>query len=512
MRWLRWFGAAVLLAAGTSRNVAQAADEFPVAPGPAAPDMETLGLYEHPAWFRDAKFGIRVLWGPQSIAELGDGYGQRLYIQGSRAYEYHVAHFGHPTKVGYKDVIARWTAEKFDPDTLVARFAGAGARYVVVPGAGEDNVDLWPSSHHRWNSVALGPKRDLVGAWAAAVRAKGLRFGVSEALVSAWQWNVRNSATDQDGPLAGQPYDRADPQFADLYFPPRRRQVEGLEPPPDGWAAAWYARVRELVDLHQPDLVSSHGPPSLGAAHVHLAAHFYNRGIEWRQEPGVYSLQSEGPGDAPVGIYATEEILRGSRAAIASRPWQCLTSLNDWIYDRAAPMRPARAVIHELADVVSKNGNLVLGVPLRGDGSLPDAAGAVLDEIGLWLAINGEAIYGTRPWRESGEGPTETIGGPGGENKTLAYTPEDVRYTAKTWLDDDGKERETLFAIVLGWPGPGEEVFLGALAAVPGARPIGTVRMLGYPEALRVLRDRDGLHILLPREAPNEHAIVFRID
>jgi alpha-L-fucosidase len=383
---------------------------------------------------------------------------------------------------------------------------------VVVPGAGEDNVDLWKSSRHRWNAVDLGPKRDLVAAWATAVRARGLRFGVSEGLSAAWQWNVRNTAADRTGPEAGKPYDRANPEFADLYFPPRQQKAEGLEPPPAGWAEAWYARVRELVDSSQPDLICTLGTGSLGEAHVYLATHFYNRGIEWRGEPGVYSLQSEGPSERPVSAFATEEIVRGSRAAGADRPWQAVTSLNDWIYDRDLAMRPARAIIHELADVVSKNGNLVLGVPLRGDGSLPEKAGAVLDEIGLWLAINGEAIFGTRPWRVAGEGPTETVGGPGGENKTLPYTAEDVRYTVKTWLDDDGIARESLFAIVLGWPGPGEEVFLGALAAGPGARPIGTVKLIGHDDAVRVVRDADALHILLPRQVPNEHALVFRID
>lgn len=445
---------------------------FPYAEGPAAPGLETLELYECPAWFRDAKFGIRTQWGPQSVPELGDGYARDMHIPGRRANRYHAEHFGPPETVGYEAVIARWTAEKFDPAALVDRFAAAGAKYVVALAADRDGFDLWDSSLRENNAVKRGPGRDVVGAWAAAVRAKGLRFGVSE--------------------------HRAGPGAAEA------GAAEGDE------AQVWYGRMRELIDLHRPDLVYTVGPVD-DEARRHLMTHLYNRTIAWHDDlTGVFAARAEDC--AHIARTGVETIPRGSREAIAPQPWQCDTALNDWVYDRAMPMRPAGAIIRQLADVVAKNGNLLLNVPLRADGSLPDDAGAVLDEIGAWLAVNGEAIFNTRPWRIAGEGPTATVGGPDGEKRTLPYTPEDIRYTARTWYDDHDVAHETVYAIVLGWPGPREEVILEAWADKLDPLPIGTVRLLGYDGALRIVRDRVGLHILLPDEAPNEHAIVFRID
>jgi len=251
-----------------------------------------------------------------------------------------------------------------------------------------------------------------------------------------------------------------------------------------------------------------------GEAGRRLIAHYYNRSLEWHDDDAVVCALNSRPADGGEFVpgIAVEDVDRGSRADIGATPWICDTLLNDRVYDRAMPMRPATAVIHQLIDVVSKNGNLLLNVPLRGDGSLPDEAGAVLDEIGAWLEVNGQAIFGTRPWQPFGEGPTETVAGPLGEKQTLPYTSEDIRFTTKAPPPGLEDMRETLYAIVLGWPGPGEEVVIGALAAGPKSRPIATVRLLGHRAALRMVRDRDGLHIQLPAEPPCRHAIVFRID
>jgi len=288
-----------------------------------------------------------------------------------------------------------------------------------------------------------------------------------------------------------------------------------LNPQPStapGGAERWYARIHELADTARPDLLYTIGRPVPDDVNWRLLAHYYNRGLDWHDDlEVVYAARANThPWIAGTGV---ETIERGVTAGIAAAPWQCDTPLNDWIYDREMPMRSATAVIHQLADVVSKNGNLLLNVPLRADGSLPDEAAAVLDEIGAWLEVNGQAIYGTRPWGPFGEGPTETVPGPLGEKQTLPYTPEDVRFTVKAPPPGLGLDmRETLYAIVLGWPGPGEEVVISALATGPKQRPIATVRLLGHRSALRMVRDRDGLHIQLPPDAPCRHAIVFRID
>lgn len=463
---------AMVLTLSLPAAAADDAEDFPMADGPARPDLATLELYECPDWFSDAKFGIRTQWGPQSVPEMGDGYASNFATPGRRAYDHHVAHFGAPGQFGYEAVVERWTAEKFDPAALAQRFAAAGARYVVALAADRDGVDLWPSTHREMNAVNHGPHRDIVGAWAEAVRAAGLQFGVSE----------------HPAPVPAVPTAVSDPAAA-------RR---------------WYARMHELVERYRPDLLYVVGQAPSTEAGRYLQAHFYNSGIAAHDDlTGVFAARTTD--DAHIAKTGAATIERGSLAAIAEAPWQCDTLLNDWVYDRGLAMRPATPVIHQLVDVVSKNGNLLLNVPLRADGSLPDEAGAVLDEIGAWLQLNREAIYGTHPWRIYGEGPTETVGGPQGEKQTLPYTPDDIRYTAKTWYDQN-VPHETIYAIVLGWPGPREEVVLEALADGPNAQRIGTVRLLGFDGALRVVRDRHGLHILLPTEAPSRHAIVFRID
>lgn len=435
-----------------------------MADGPAQPQLASLELYEIPEWFRDAKFGIRTQWGPQSVPEMGDNYARDFATPGRRAYEFHRGEFG---DAGYEAVVDHWTAEKFDPEALVKRFAAAGAKYVVALAADKDGVDLWDSTHRPLNAMNRGPRRDIVEAWAAAARAANLPLGLSEHPATN---ATRNGETAQ----------------------------------------TWYWRMHELVGAYAPEMLYVVGTPPSPEVAQRLMAHYYNHNIERHDD--LTAVFAARPTDVEfINKTGAATIERGSRADIAELPWQCDTLLNDWVYDRGLSMRPARGVIHQLIDVVSKNGNLLLHVSLRADGSLPDDAGVVLDEIGAWLAVNGEAIYDTIPWRVFGEGPTETVGGPEGEKRTLSYTPEDIRYTAKTWYDRD-VPHETLYAIVLGWPGPREEVILGELADVPGARPIGTVRLLGYDGALRILRDRAGLHIQLPVEPPNPHALVFRID
>ena len=201
---------------------ARAADtQLDITPGPFKGTRESLKEWQVPAWYRDAKFGIWAHWGPQSAPEYGDWYARNMYIQGQRQYNYHVKTYGHPTKFDFKDVIPTWKADKFDPEHLIALYKKAGAKYFCSMGVHHDGFDLWKSVHQpRWNAVAIGPKRDIVGLWKKAAQKAGLRFAVSEHLAPSYHWFSPSHTSDKTGPLAGVPYDGADPACADLYHWP----------------------------------------------------------------------------------------------------------------------------------------------------------------------------------------------------------------------------------------------------------------------------------------------------
>jgi alpha-L-fucosidase len=210
----------------------QAADARPattgentIAEGPFKPTWESLKEYRCPDWFRDAKFGIWAHWGPQAVPGEGDWYARNMYIQGSAQYNYHVEHYGHPSKFGYKDIIPLWKAEKWDPDRLMALYKKAGARYFVSQAVHCDNFDLWNSRFHKWNAVAMGPKHDVVGDWQKAAKKQGLPFGVSEHVGYSRCWFQTSHGADKTGPLARVAYDGADAKWQDLYH--RASQPDG---------------------------------------------------------------------------------------------------------------------------------------------------------------------------------------------------------------------------------------------------------------------------------------------
>jgi alpha-L-fucosidase len=171
------------------------------------PTWESLQNYAVPEWYRNAKFGIWAHWGPQCEPEHGDWYGRGMYEEGSDHYKYHVQKYGHPSKFGFKDVIHQWKAEKWDPDQLVALYKRVGAKYFFAMANHHDNLDLWNSKYQSWNSVNVGPKKDLIGGWAKAAKKQGLPFGVSVHASHAWMWFEPAQGSDKSGPLAGVPYD-----------------------------------------------------------------------------------------------------------------------------------------------------------------------------------------------------------------------------------------------------------------------------------------------------------------
>jgi len=471
------------------------------------PSWSSLTNYQCPDWFRDAKFGIWSHWGPQSVPEGGDWYARNMYVQGHAAYQLHLAKFGHPSRVGYKDVIAQWKAERFDAalaDRLMRLYKEAGARYFVSMGVHHDNFDLWNSKFHKWNSVNMGPRKDIVGIWAEAARKHGLRFGVSEHLERSYSWFNTNKRSDTNGPLAGVPYDGNDPKHADFYFPPHDDESMTYPVnPPEWWMHQWRDRINDLVGSYHPDLLYTDGGIPFGEVGRSVVANFYNASIQRNggKLEAVYTLKQmqwgrKGDhGDYVEGV-GVRDMERGFLGKIEPRPWQTDTSIGDWFYNPKWGYRPAKWVVHMLVDIVSKNGNLLLNVVQRPDGALDPQAEELLKDLAAWMRVNGEAIHGTRPWRVFGE--SEKVAEAGHFKEDVNYSAKDIRFTTKG---------ETLYAIALGVPQG--EVKIASLASVAGK--IDSIMLLGTEARLAWKQDGAALTIQPVAQWPCQHAVVFKI-
>jgi alpha-L-fucosidase len=473
--------------------------------GPFTADPASLNKYETPEWFRDAKFGIWAHWGPQSVPRAGDWYARNMYIYGTPQYAHHLKHYGHPSKFGYKDIIPLWKAEKFDPDALMALYAKAGAKYFVSMGVHHDNFDLWDSKYHRWNAVKMGPHRDIVGAWEKAARKAGLRFGVSEHLGASYGWFGTSHGHDEVFPELGVPYDGADPKYQDLYHTPH----DEIFGPGAKWYTKntafhqeWFNRITDLVTHYKPDLLYSDGGIPFGLTGRTLLANFYNDNIKTHHGKleAVYNHKNFGSGEflPKAGV---QDVERGVMNGIQPLPWQTDTSMGDWFYSEGYKYKTTQDVVYMLADIVSKNGNLLLNVVQYPDGSLPPESRTFLDEMAAWMKVNGDAIYGTRPWKIFGEGPTKLEAGAFKEN--AAYTASDIRFTTKNGA---------LYAITLGEPkGQVRIASLGARAGLE-TRPVKSVSLLGATTALHWQQQDDALVIDLPASLPTAIASSFKID
>ena len=477
------------------------------APRQFEPTWESLKQYQVPKWFSDAKFGIWAHWGPQCVPETGDWYARNMYIEGSPQYEYHVQHYGHPSKVGYKDIVVEWKAEKFDAASLIRGYRKAGAKYFVSMGIHHDNFDLWNSKHHRWNAVQMGPKKDIVGLWQKAARQAGLRFGVTEHLERSWSWFNVNKGHDTKGPLAGVPYDGNDPKYADFYFPPHADNNRAFPvDPPDAWKQQWLRRITDLVDSYQPDLLYTDGGMPFGEVGRGLAAHFYNQSMQRNRGSleAVYAVKNVPDGQHGEFQEGTcvLDLERGVVDAIRSQPWQTDTCIGNWYYKRDMQYKTAQTVVHMLVDIVSKNGNLLLNFPLLPDGTLDAQEEKVLAGITAWMAVNGEALYESRPWKIFSEGPTRTEGGMFSERNFTAYTPDDVRFTQK------GKD---LYAWVMGWRAGDFAIQALGLGSPQQPGKVARVEMLGVKTPLKFSQTDAALTVTFPPQKPGEIAYGLRV-
>lgn len=512
----------------------------PMQTGKFSPTWESLGQYQVPEWFRDAKFGIWAHWGPQCEPEAGDWYARLMYVQGQWQYAWHVAHYGHPSQFGFKDVIHRWQAEHWDPEKLVALYQRAGAQYFFALANHHDNFDLWDSKYQSWNSTKLGPKKDLIGGWAAAARKHGLRFGVSVHAAHAWSWYEPAQGADQTGPLAGVPYDGKlkksdgagqwwdglDPQelYAQAHTPSpdfgnykslweRWNWSNGVSQPDAAYCEKFYNRTVDLINRYQPDLIyfDDTALPLWPVSDVglHIAAHFYNSNM--RAHGGKLEAVMFGKIlDEEQRRCMVWDIERGQSNVIEPQPWQTDTCLGDWHYRRSIfdqhRYKTTKTVIHTLADVVSKNGNFLLNVPVRGDGTIDDDELAIVEGVARWMDVNKESIFGTRPWKVFGEGPAsggaELTAQGFNEGKGTPFTAEDIRFTEK---------HGAIYAIVLGEPTGATTIKSLGQTAGHLSGEIARVELLGHQGELTWKQEPDALVIQPVAPAPSENAIVYRI-
>ena len=503
--------------------------------GKFEPTWKSLSQYEVPEWFRDAKFGIWAHWGPQCVEGSGDWMARGMYEEGSGAWRHHREHYGHQSVVGFKDILPLFKAEHWQPDSLVQYYKEVGARYFFALGNHHDNFDLWDSSYQPWNSKRIGPKRDIIGEWAAAARKAGLPLGISFHADHAWIFYEPAQLSDKNGDLKGVPYDGKmtkadgegkwwqglDPQ--DLYAQNHQPSPESIHNhwswqndcvlPTQDYITNFYNRTIEAINRYQPDLVYYDATvlpfEQISDCGRRLVAHQYNRSMALHNgENRAVTFGKILNKEQRRAI--TWDVERGAPNEIIPEPWQTCTCLGGWHWNegisRGNHYKQAPQVVRLLIDVVSKNGNLLLSVPLRGDGTFDEHEHQILEGIKAWMQQNSEAIYGTRPWTRFGEGPVAEadikMNAQGfNEGSYAKMGADEVRFT---------QTQQYLYAIPLGWPKDGQIVIKSLAKGNPNyTKKIKQVELLGYGH-LKVKQSTEGLFVSLPAPV-NDIAPVLRI-
>jgi alpha-L-fucosidase len=468
--------------------------------GPYRPDWESLRNYETPDWYKDAKFGIFIHWGVYSVPAYGsEWYPRLMYQQGSKEYEHQVATYGAQAKFGYKDFIPQFRAEHFNPEQWADLFKEAGAKYVVPVFEHHDGFAMYNSGLSDWTVVKKGPRRDVYGELAKAVRARGMHLGASSHRI------------EHDFFLDGGrrfESDVNDPAYADFYGP-AHAWLEGKKTLLEDWTYLsgaylddWLARSAEIVEQYDPEILYFDwwiGQPDARRHVEKFTSYFYNHAAG-RGKVAVVNYKTS----AMEEHSAVLDVERGQFAAIRPLYWQTDTSISNqsWGYIENDSYKSAQVILWQLIDVVSKNGNLLVNIGPRADGTIPDKAQTTLRGIGAWLKLNGEAIYGTRPWEECCEGPTAVTEGQFHDAEMKPYTAEDFRFTVK---------RNSLYVIGMAWPESSEAVVHTLNEARIGTRKIASVSLLGQEAKLRYEVKSDGLHVSLPGKT-SARAYVMKVE
>jgi len=455
------------------------------------PSWESLSNYKCPEWFRDAKFGIFIHWGVYSVPGYGnEWYPRQMYDKNdSNIFNHQVKTFGTQDKFGYKDFIPMFRAEKFDPNQWAEIFQKAGAKYVVPVAEHHDGFAMYNTSLSKWNAKNMGPQRDIIGELAEAVRKQGLIFGVSSHRIEHW-WFMNNGKKFNS--------DVNDPKYADFYGPARDEK----EPPSIEYMNDWLLRCCEIVDKYKPQLFWFDWwieQPAMEPYRKTFASFYYNRALQWKEGVVLNYKNSAFPDN--VAVY---DIERGSSKATRKFPWQTDTSIGkkSWGWISNEENKSANEIIDALVDIVSKNGNLLLNIGPKPDGTISPEQVKVLLGIGEWLKINGEAIYGTRPWNIAEEGPTVAAEGSFGDQKSVVYTSKDIRFTSKSNI---------VYAFLLNIPSE-KSIYVKSLGLKSNlSGKIKTVELLGSSEKINWTQKDEMLVIQKPKSFPSTEAIAFKV-
>ena len=537
---------------GDSKSFAEVQLDIPITEGPFKPSWESIeqNYPGTPEWLRDAKFGIWVHFGPQAAGESGDWYARNLYKEreGHKAYYSHLKRYGHPSEVGYKEVLRDWNPTKLDPERLTKLYQKAGARFLMIQGVHHDNYDLWNSQYQPWNSVNIGPKRDILREWADACHKYNMRYGVTFHHEYTWWWWQTAFGSDSKGDRAGVPYDGNltledgkgkwwegyDPR---LLYGIDLREYETVDekahspwsPPKVGiftrhldyckwYATRWALRMMDVTAHYDPDFIYTDGTvqgPFTGDgtgtgyrcnAMQTVMADYYNRLLKTRGKVDAFSIikfRKPTNGAVNTAEFDFPDTIN------ASQPWIREAPVGDWFY---APgfTYDAGSMIRFIIEAICRDGNAALNIPMRPDGSIEEACVTMLEEVGRWMQVNGEAVYGSKAWHTLGEG--ETVGGqlkklPGGglgrRHADFQFNAQDIRFTV-------GKNG-SLYAFCMKSPEGGQEVAIKSMGKNT-LKKVKKVALLGYDGRLKWRQRADALVITAPATLPSQTAVVFKVD
>lgn len=497
--------------------------------------------YKVPEWFTSARFGVWVHWGAQSVPESGGGwYARHMYMTdvgketwGENAYNYHNKTYGHPSEKGFKDVIHEWKAENLDTDKLLNYFKNdLGARYFMALAHHHDNFDNWNSTHHEWNTVNVGPKRDIIGEFSKSAKKYDIPFGVSTHDERFFEWMLPAFSADKTGEFKGVPYDGRmtiedgkgtwweglDP--ATLYgLSPEKRTPEWAEL----WKYNWMLRMKELLTTYDVDFMwfDGWGFP-FGKYGKEAFRTFYNHSLNTHGK-----INAVIAGKIPDESAVLQDIERGVESKILAHSWQSISTFADWFYKKdQAPRHNSRSIIELLIDVVSKNGNYVLNVELLPDGTIPSDHKVILDGFGDWLKLNGEAIYDSKPWKVHGDNFFSHLTSERGkaavtdlealkkkeekadlqfnnrDKNSIPYRHDEVRFTTK----DD-----VLYVILLNPTKGAIELSSLGLKSKFNTGKIESIELIGSNKEIKYQQTDDKLILNVPAKRPNNYASVFKI-
>jgi alpha-L-fucosidase len=398
-----------------------------VAQGPYRADWDSLGQSRQPDWFLEQRLGIFMHWGLYSVpACANEWYSRNMYIKGMPAYEHHIKTYGPQSEFGYKDFIPLFKAEKFDPKEWISLFKQAGAGYICPVAEHHDGFQMYESELSHWNAKEMGPHRDVIGELKNAAELAGLVFCTSSHRAEHWFFMGHGKEFDSD---VKEPM-----QKGDFYWPampePDNQDLFSEPYPTEEYLDDWLARTAEIIVKYRPKFLYFDWWLQHDAFKPYLkklAAFYYNCGVEWGTDVQICYKH-----DAMMFGSGIVEVERGGFAEAKPYRWQTDTAVahNSWCYTDSLDYKTSEEIIQTFVDVVSKNGNLLLNIGPKSDGTIPDGDRKILEDIGAWMQVNREAVTGVKSWRKAMEGAVRCTEGQFSDGQELAYTSKDYRFTA----------------------------------------------------------------------------------